>query len=361
MLEVTLKKRFVANRQAAFKLDVSFAAGEGITVLFGPSGSGKTTTLRAISGIVTPDEGKIALDGRVFFDSQTRHNLPIQQRKVGFVFQDYLLFPHRSAAENVAYGIGERNGRARLARAMGLLELVGIGYAAARRPAELSGGEQQRVALARALGSDPGILLLDEPLSAVDATTRRRLLEEIVAIQRRTKIPFLYVTHSPADAVRAGDTALMISAGKIVQQGGPLDVFNAPTNAAAARAAGEDNILLGRVTECDPAQGIASVETGGCRVIVASSGVAPGDRVTLALRADDIIVSREPVRRTSARNLLCGRAKSILRDGGRAELIAACGVDLRVRLTLQAVEALEITPGAELYLLFKANACRLLD
>ncbi len=213
-----------------FSLDVEFAAPSGVTILFGPSGSGKTTCLRAVSGIVTPDEGRISLDELLYFDSASGVNLPIQRRRVGFVFQDYVLFPHLTAEQNVAYGIravengGAQSKTAKRERARELLSLLGIEYAAHQYPRELSGGESQRVALARALASDPAIVLLDEPLSAVDARTRARLLAEIKATQQRTGIPFLYVTHNVDEALEIGDQVIVLNEGRVIQQGSPLDV-----------------------------------------------------------------------------------------------------------------------------------------
>jgi molybdate transport system ATP-binding protein len=215
----------------AFRIDVEFAAPSGVTILFGPSGSGKTTCLRAVAGIVTPDEGRISLDGRLYFDSTSGINLPIQQRRVGFVFQDYVLFPHLTAEQNVAYGIrvvensGAQNKAAKRERARELLSLLGIEYAARQYPRELSGGESQRVALARALASDPAIVLLDEPLSAVDAATRARLLVEIKATQRRTGIPFLYVTHNVGEVVEIGDQVIVLNNGRVIRQGSPREVM----------------------------------------------------------------------------------------------------------------------------------------
>jgi molybdate transport system ATP-binding protein len=360
MLEAAIKKRFGRNGQTNFALEVALTAGEGITVVFGPSGSGKTTTLRAIAGMVTPDEGKIALDHRVYFDSVARINLPMQRRRVGFVFQDYLLFPHLTALENVLYGIHAPSEKARRESAMRMLQLVGVDHAAGRRPRSLSGGEEQRVALARAVGSDPAILLLDEPLSAVDVATRSRLLDEIVELQRKTRIPFLYVTHSPADAVRIGDTLLVLNQGRIVQQGKPLEVFNAPLNVPAAQVVGTENILMGTIAEHQAEQGISIVDLEKCRIIIPRADLPTGSRVTLGIRADDIIVSREPITRTSARNLLAGKVRHLLRDGEGVELVADCGVDLKVRITPQAAQTLELAPGVDVFLLIKASSCHIL-
>jgi ABC-type Fe3+/spermidine/putrescine transport system ATPase subunit len=204
---------------AAFTLEMGFDAPNGITTLLGASGSGKTTTLRLIAGIVAPDEGTIAVGGRVLFDSAKGINLPVQHRRVGFVFQDYALFPHLSAAQNIAYGVKVKGARAKLKRAGELLALFHIGHAAHRLPHELSGGEQQRVALARALASDPAIVLLDEPLSAVDAETRARLIDEIEAAQRAANVPFLYVTHNRAEAERLGAYSITLGHGRIIHEG----------------------------------------------------------------------------------------------------------------------------------------------
>jgi molybdate transport system ATP-binding protein len=361
MLSVAIKKRFASNGRASFALDAAFTATQGITVLFGASGSGKTTTLRSIAGMVRPDEGRISLGDAVYFDSAARVNLAMQKRRVGFVFQDYLLFPHLTATENVAYGAKARHDQHRRQHVDDLLKLVGVDHAAGRRPAELSGGEQQRVALARALASDPAILLLDEPLSAVDVTTRSRLLDEIVEVQRKTGIPFLYVTHSPADAVRIGDSLLVMAEGSIVQEGKPLEVFNAPLNVPAARVVGTENVLVGRIAGHQPQEGISFVDLGPCRMVIPYSQLGEGSRVTLGIRAEDIIISRERVSRTSARNLLAGRVRHLLRDEESIELVADCGVDLKVRITPQAEHALELAPGVEIYLLIKASSCHILS
>lgn len=212
MLIVNLKKHFRNKNANDFTLDVSFTASDSITVLMGASGAGKTTILKLIAGIATPDEGFINLDSQVFFDSSRKINLPIQERNVGFVFQDYALFPHLTAAKNIAYGIKDKNLKNEKAREM--LALFHIEHIAERTPNEMSGGEQQRVALARALASNPKIVLLDEPLSAVDFETRTKLLDEIEEAQKQTKIPFLYVTHNEAEAERLETNRIVIQAGK---------------------------------------------------------------------------------------------------------------------------------------------------
>ena len=207
-------------------IDVHIQAMDGVTVLFGPSGAGKTSILRAVAGILVPDEGRITLGETVFFDSAAGVNLPIRRRGIGYVFQNHLLFPHMTAEQNALYGARGDTRKSAQERVRDLFIMMGIEKTAARRPHELSGGEQQRVALARALATDPAIMLLDEPFSAVDAATRTRLTEEIADIQRRTGVPFLYVTHNHAEALRLGKTVILIDEGKVTRQGAPAEIFS---------------------------------------------------------------------------------------------------------------------------------------
>ena len=216
MLTVNLKKKFYNKREIAFRLDVSFAVGNGFTVLTGSSGAGKTSVLRLIAGVLAPDEGLIEIASQTFFDSARKINLPIQARRVGFVFQDYALFPHLTAEENIAYGVKAENQNLKREKAREMLALFRIERIAERIPREMSGGEQQRVALARALASDPLLVLLDEPLSAVDVETRARLLDEIENAQRRAAIPFIYVTHNEAEAERFGERHIKLENGRVI-------------------------------------------------------------------------------------------------------------------------------------------------
>jgi molybdate transport system ATP-binding protein len=213
MLTVNLKKQFYNRREAVFRIDVSFLVGNGFTVLTGASGAGKTSILRMIAGILVPDEGLIKINSQTYFDSENKINLSIQQRQVGFVFQDYALFPHLTGEQNIAYGVKAGDQKLKLEKAREMLSLFRLEHIAQRIPREMSGGEQQRVALARALASDPLIVLLDEPLSAVDVETRSKLLDEIENAQQRANIPFLYVTHNESEAERFGKHRISVRAG----------------------------------------------------------------------------------------------------------------------------------------------------
>lgn len=215
MLAINVKKSFHKQHGRLFHLDLSFSVNSGFTVLTGPSGAGKTSLLRMIAGILTPDEGVIELGSTVYFDRERRINIPIQQRNVGFVFQDYALFPHMTATQNIAFGVRTAASSERRAKAEEMLSLFHIEHIADRLPHEMSGGEQQRVALARALSCEPRIALLDEPLSAVDIETRGKLLDEIESAQDRAKIPFIYVTHNEAEAARLGTNRIYIRDGLV--------------------------------------------------------------------------------------------------------------------------------------------------
>jgi molybdate transport system ATP-binding protein len=197
-----------------FALDVRFEADGGVTALFGPSGAGKTLTLRAIAGLITPDAGRIVVAGRTLFDSSAGIDLAPRERRVGYLFQQYALFPHLTLAENVGYGLHRLPKPARAERVAALLELVGLEGLEKRRPTELSGGQQQRGALARALAPQPDVLLLDEPFAAIDLGTRRRLRAELRRIQQATATPMLLVTHDPAEVRQLADTLVVFENGR---------------------------------------------------------------------------------------------------------------------------------------------------
>ena len=211
MLEVAVVKRF-----AGFTLDVAFRSDAALTALLGPSGSGKSMTLRAVAGALRPDAGRIAVDGDVLFDAARGVNLEPQARRVGYVPQQYALFPHLDVVGNVGFGLRDRRGPDARRRIAELLELVGLTGLERRRPHQLSGGQQQRVALARALILRPRILLLDEPFAALDATLREPLRASLLALQRALGFRALLVTHDPADAALAG-RRFLFEHGRVVE------------------------------------------------------------------------------------------------------------------------------------------------
>jgi molybdate transport system ATP-binding protein len=360
MLDAHIKKRLGSANGHHLSMDVHIKAGDGITVLFGSSGAGKTSILRAIAGITNPDEGRISLGNKTFFDSVSGLRLPMQQRKVGYVFQNYALFPHFTAEQNILYGMQASSSASARERVQELLSWLGVDQTANRFPQELSGGEQQRIALARALATDTSIMLLDEPLSAVDVATRSRLLEEISAIQRRSRIPFIYVTHNYSEAVRLGNIMIVIDEGKVVQEGPPMEVFAAPKTEPVAKVVGTENVFIGKIQRHNPEDGISTIEVDACLLEAPYNGLPIGNPVTMGIRSDDIIVSREYLTQTSARNVLPGIIRHIVREIDKTELVVFCGINLKVAITQAAVRELKLEVGGQVYLLIKARSLHVL-
>ena len=235
-----------------FALDVAWTAGDGVAVLFGPSGAGKTLTLQCLAGLMRPAHGRIVVDGRVFFDSASGVDLPPQQRRVGYVFQGYALFPHLTVADNVAFGLRDRPRAARARRAVEVIERLGLGGLERRYPRELSGGQRQRVALGRALAIDPALLLLDEPLSALDAPTRRELRDELRALLTDVGTAAVVVTHDFTEAYRLADRIVVYRDGRVIQAAPRAELLWRPASEDVARIMGIRNIFHGTVLKATP-------------------------------------------------------------------------------------------------------------
>ena len=239
-------------------VDIECRAGE-LLALVGPSGSGKSTILRTIAGLHRPETGYIYCDGEQWFDHQLNISIPTQNRHIGFVFQDYALFPHLTALQNVAIALGHLDRGLREERARVLLAQVNLKGLEQRQPDDLSGGQRQRVALARALAREPKVLLLDEPFSAVDQMTRRKLQQELVILRRNIKIPILLVTHDLDEAAMLADRLYVLHKGKTLQNGAPADILRHPMDALVARLMGHTNIFSATIEGHYPEQGISRI------------------------------------------------------------------------------------------------------
>lgn len=232
-VKVSLKKSYYEagserkkGVKETFLLDVSFEMENELVVLFGPSGSGKTTLFKCISGITDPDEGKITVGNKVFYDTDKKINLPIQKRNLGYVFQNYTLFPHMKVRKNIECGLKGWSREVKEKRVLEMLDLFHIEELEALYPSQLSGGQNQRVALARALAPKPEILLLDEPFSALDIQMRADLTKKIRNLQKKTGIPLLFITHNLEEALLLADRILVLDKGKVQQFGTPEEIFN---------------------------------------------------------------------------------------------------------------------------------------
>jgi molybdate transport system ATP-binding protein len=242
----------ITKRLGSFSLEVAWRAGDGVAVLFGPSGAGKTLTLQCLAGLIRPDAGRIVVGDRVLFDSAAGVDLPPQRRRVGYVFQGYALFPHLSVAGNVAFGLRDRPRAGRERRVAEVLARLGLTGLATRRPRELSGGQQQRVALGRALATDPALLLLDEPLSALDAPLRRTLRDELREILTAWGTAAVVVTHDFTEAYRLADRIVVYEHGRVIQAAPRAELLWQPASEAVARIMGLRNVLHGTVVKAMP-------------------------------------------------------------------------------------------------------------
>ena len=314
-----VSKRFVHRVKgevyAAHDVTLRVQPGEFLTLL-GPSGCGKTTTLRMIAGFERPDAGQIRFGG------QDVTHIPANRRNIGFVFQNYALFPHLSIFENVAYGLRVRGeGVESIARAVGeVLALVGLAGHEQQFPAQLSGGEQQRVALARAIVIRPRVLLFDEPLSNLDAKLRVQMRSEIRALQRRLSITTIYVTHDQEEAMAVSDRIAVMNRGSVVQEGSAEDLYHRPASQFVAQFVGRINLIAGRVLAVDRMS--ARIEALGREVLTdaTKNNLKPGDPVQIALRPEAIDI----VPGGGAHSLV-GTVVSSVFLGDKVEYLVRCG------------------------------------
>ena len=356
-LTVQLRKSF-AN--GSFELNLSFSIPSGIAILFGPSGAGKTTLLDCIAGLSTPDSGRIAVGDQFFFDGGL--NTPVRKRKIGYVFQDLALFPHLSVEKNIHYGLAGQNADERCRRCDAMLESFRISDLRKRKPGEISGGERQRVALARALVTDPCLLLLDEPLAALDAATKAKILEDLRAWNQAHRIPILYVTHSREEVFALGERVLVLENGRMIAQGTPHEVMTAPRQETVAQLAGFENIFDAAVMAAHEDRGTMTCRLAGSNVELETPLVRAevGSALRVGIRAGDILLATVRPEGLSARNLLPGRMVSLAQ---RDVIVAArvnCGVEMEVHLTLAARDALGLQPGREVWLVVKTHSCHLM-
>jgi molybdopterin-binding protein len=367
------------------EINLDVAAGEYFVVL-GPTGAGKTVLLETVAGLHQPRKGQIMLDGEDVTDA------PPEQRGIGFVYQDYVLFPHLNVAGNIAFGLKLR----RMARetieeqVTTISQLLGIDHLLHRRPGTLSGGEAQRVALARALVVEPRLLLLDEPLSALDPETREGLQRELARVHRELGTTTVHVTHDFEEAVALGDRIAVVNEGRVVQVGSPEEIFRKPASEFVARFVGVRNVFWGEIRPgedgyqvlcLDPStvsprlrsgQAGQAPSTGSPRLRSGQAGQAPatdsGQRgVEIAvvtgltgqahgsIRPEEIVVSREPLR-SSARNSFRGRIVDITDRGIVVYVTVRVPPDFTCIITRRSLEEMELREGLEVYIAFKASA-----
>ena len=363
-LSAGIRKRF-ASTEREFSLDVEFNAGPGFTILFGPSGAGKTTLLDCVAGLATPDAGRISIAERVLFDANTSVQVPVARRGVGYVLQDLALFPHLTVEQNTEYGLAHLLRSARKQRATAMLQEFRIDHLRQQLPGKISGGERQRVALARALVTDPCILLLDEPLAALDASTKARIIDDLRRWNQVHRIPILYVTHSREEVMALGERVLLMDQGRIIAQGTPHEVLRAPLQETVAQLAGFENIFDAIVESVHEDRGTMTCrlpgETGSSVLLETPLIRAEaGSRLRVGVRAGDILLAIAKPVGLSARNVIAGRLVSLERRDMIISARVDCGVEMEVYLTLAARDALQLEADREVWLVIKTHSCHLI-
>ncbi len=341
---------------AGFTLDLAFSAPAGVTALFGRSGAGKTTIAQAVAGLLRPDRGRIKLHDRVLLDTDRGHFVPPHLRRIGYVFQEGRLFPHLTVRQNLHYGrwfAKSTHGPDETGR---IVDLLGIGNLLDRHPAALSGGEKQRVALARAILSHPQLLVMDEPLAALDEARKAEILPYLERLRDEVRLPVLYVSHSVAEIARLATTVVLIEAGRLRLCGPAADVLSDPMAAITVGPRETGAILSARMDGTD-ADGLSRLTLSGGTVWVAGIASPVGTTLRLRIMAQDVMLSLERPVAISALNILACTVLDVGIQGTGALVRLTCGGDiLLARITARSATALALTGGRSVFAIIKTVA-----
>lgn len=338
-----------------FTLDAAFEApSNGVTALFGRSGSGKTTIINAIAGLVRPDRGRITVAGDVLFDGTAGIDLPIADRRLGYVFQEGRLFPHLSVQRNLLYGRREAIGAH---PTLGeTVDLLGLGHLLSRRPGSLSGGERQRVAIGRALLANPRILLMDEPLASLDAARRAEILPYLASLRGTLAIPIVYVSHQMDEIIRLADTMVLVEAGAIAASG-PVEALTSRLDLAPLTG-GQDAgaVVACRIAGHDTRFGLTRLEFSGGSLWVSALQTPIGDPVRVRIGARDVALALTPPTGISMLNVIEARISEIgVPHGAQVDVGLIAGEDaLLAKLTRRSLSELGLTPGMTVHALIKS-------
>lgn len=342
MLKIELSHRF-----GDFALDVDITAGDGITMLFGPSGAGKSTIAKAVGGLLRTDQAYVQLGERVLADTSQRLWLQPHMRRIGYVFQEPRLFPHLSVRGNLLYGAEQDTDLARIA------DLLDIASLLTRRPAGLSGGEAARVALGRALLSAPSLLILDEPLAALDARRKADILPYLERLRDHANVPMLYITHALDEVARLGSTLVLLQDGKVARSGFVKDVLSDPDAVPVLGPRMAGAMLEGHVVR--HVDGLTELKVSGGLLWVPGTAGALGTKIRLRVMAQDVIVGTQKPQGLSALNILPAKVVSLHRgDGPGALVVLRSGTDrLLARITQRSLDEMSLAPGDTVYGILK--------
>ncbi len=341
----------------AFSLDVRFAGEQGVTALFGHSGAGKSSVINMIAGLARPRRGRIAIDGRVLFDSTAGIDLPARKRRIGYVFQDSRLFPHLKVRANLAYGRRFTPPDQRHADFGHIVELLGIGHLLDRRPPTLSGGERQRVAIGRALLTSPRLLLMDEPLASLDAARKAEILPWIERLRDELALPIVYVSHQFAEVVRLADQLVVLADGRVTAAGKLGEVAVQPALAEVIGAARVGTVLEARIVRHEDV-GLTLLDSAAGRLHVPQIDLPEGAGLRVRLLASDVAIATRPPDGLSIQNSLPARITAIDEETASSCLLhlQAADAELLARVTCKAVQDLDLVPGRDVHALVKSVA-----
>lgn len=357
-----MSKGWIRTSVGGFYLDVAWEVAPGeVLVVYGSSGAGKTLMLRAIAGLLKVHKGYIQVGGTVVFDERHDYWLPAHMRNIGYVPQNYSLFPHLSVKKNISYGLFDLTPTQVDHRVDRLLKKFNLVDLKDQLPHHLSGGEQQRVALARALAPEPKLLLLDEPFSALDIQTRRHLRSELSNLLSFSNVPIILVTHDHDDALVLGDCILVIDSGRVIGQGDPLELLGRPSSLIFASLIGIENLYKGFVLSRSTYNGTMLCKIQNITLEVPIAEVAEGDIVNIGVRARDVLIATSYPHGLSARNLIPGEVISLEMDSNGIEVSIDVGVLVRSRVTQEAVRDLHLGSGTKVWVIIKASSCFLVD
>lgn len=333
-----------------FTLDAQFEAPDGVTALFGRSGSGKTTVVNAVAGLLSPDSGRVTINDRILLDTDTKTKVPAHKRRVGYVFQDARLFPHLNVSQNLHYGRWWGGTR----EADRIIDMLGLTPLLSRTTGALSGGERQRVAIGRALLAGPDLLLMDEPLAALDEARKAEILPYLERLHRTTDIPILYVSHSVAEVARLATTVVVLEDGKVVRMGPAEDVLSDPASVSKLGVRDAGAVLNARLLRHHD-DGLSELETSAGTLFLPKVAAEPGSTLRVRIQAQDVILSREAPSGLSALNILPGTVTSLRQGEGPGVLVqVASGSDqVLARITRRSAAALDLSEGADCHVIVK--------
>jgi molybdate transport system ATP-binding protein len=351
MLDVSIRRRL-----GSFELNVAFQANLGVTSLFGRSGSGKSSVVNAIAGLAKPDQGRIAVNGELLFDSQAGFDLAPEKRRIGYVFQDARLFPHLTVEKNLLYGWSRAPEEQRSGQIDHVVELLGLQHLLERRPGTLSGGEKQRVAIGRALLAAPRLLLMDEPLASLDQARKNEVLPYIARLTRDIKIPIVYVSHAMEEVLRLADTLVLLDQGRVVASGPVEDLLSDISLRPLTGRFDAGSVIRATVERHDEEYGLTHLRLSGHLIKVGRVDMKPGAELRLRVHARDVAIATQRPQGISTQNILPALIKSLAEANGHLVdvVLDVGGVPLWAQVTRQARAELGLETGRPVFALIKS-------